>query len=120
VTVLGFGVLFHRTFKVRAGQVIEQHFEVCLKQIGPLLAQPHKPFLLVFQHSIQTAIQAIFLGYGKIRSQQCIHGGAQIPLAMHTKLAAPIQPSIHHQKLQHFFPSNLFSRSRQASVPKLM
>ena len=64
VTVLGFGVLFHRTFKVRAGQVLEQHFEVCLKQIGPLLAQPQKQVLLVFQHSIQTAIPAIFLSHG--------------------------------------------------------
>ncbi|PYV61523.1 MAG: hypothetical protein DMG97_42880, partial [Acidobacteria bacterium] len=66
-----FGVLFHRAFKVRAGQVIEQDFEVCLEQIGPLLAQPQKQFLLMFQHPIQTAIQAIFLGHGKIRSQQC-------------------------------------------------
>ena len=40
VTVLSFGVFFHRAFEVRAGQVVEQHFEVGLKQIGPLLAQP--------------------------------------------------------------------------------
>jgi hypothetical protein len=40
VTVLGLGVLFHRAFKVRAGQIVKQHFEIRLKQIGPLLVQP--------------------------------------------------------------------------------
>ena len=108
MTILGFGVLFQRAFKVRTGQVVEQHFEVRLKQIGPLLAQPQKQFLLVFQHSIQTAIQAVFLGHGEVRSQQCIQGGAQIPLAMHTKLAARIQPSVHPQKLQHLLPCDVF------------
>jgi len=75
MTVPGFGVLLHRAFEVRAAQVIEQHFEFRLKQIGQLLAQPQEQFRLMFQHPIQTAIQAIFLGHGEVRSQQCIHGG---------------------------------------------
>jgi hypothetical protein len=38
VTVLGFGVLFHRAFKVRTGQVVEEYLEFRMKQIGPFLA----------------------------------------------------------------------------------
>jgi hypothetical protein len=45
----------------------------------------------MFQHPIQTAIQAVLLGHGEVRSQQCIHGGAQIPVTIHTKLAARSQ-----------------------------
>ena len=39
---------------------------------------------------------------------------------MHAKLAAWIQQSIHHQELQHFFPSDVFPRSGQTSLPKLI
>jgi hypothetical protein len=41
-------------------------------------------------------------------------------MAMHTKLAAWIQQLIHHQKLQHFFPGDVFPRSGQPSLPKLI
>ena len=57
---LGLGVLFHLSFKVRARQIAKQHFEFGFKEIGPLLAQPLKKFLLVFQEPVQTAIQAVF------------------------------------------------------------
>ena len=58
-----------------------------MKQIGPLLAQPQKQFLLVFQHPVQAAVQAILFGHREIGSEQRIHGGSQVPLAMHAKLA---------------------------------
>ncbi len=91
MTVLGLGVLFHRTFEVRTGQIVEQHFEFRMKQIGPLLAQPQKEFLLVFEHQVEAAIQAILFGHSEIGSEQCIHGGSQVPLAMPAKLATRIQ-----------------------------
>src|ERR1035438_5689191 len=63
-------------------------------------------------------LQAVFLGHGEVRSQQRIHGRAQIPLAMHAKLAAWIQQPVHHQKLQHFFRSTSgFSRPRRSPFP---
>ena len=74
----------------------------------------------MFQHPVETAIQAIFLGHREIGSQQCIHGGGQVPLAMHTKFAAWIQQSVHNQELQYFFPSDVFARSGKASIPKLI
>jgi hypothetical protein len=74
----------------------------------------------MFHYSIQTAIQAVFLGHGEVRSQQRIHGRAQIPLAMHAKLAAWIQQPVHHQKLQHFFPCHFLPRSGQTRIPKLI
>src|ERR1035438_10630918 len=72
----------------------------------------------MFHYSIQTAIQAVFLGHGEVRSQQRIHGRAQIPLAMHAKLAAWIQQPVHHQKLQPFFPLPLPPEIRPDAYPK--
>src|ERR1017187_282206 len=39
---------------------------------------------------------------------------------MHTKLAAWIQQPVHHQQLQHFFPRDVFPRSTNTSLPKLI
>src|ERR1700687_3403838 len=39
---------------------------------------------------------------------------------MHTKLAARIQQSVHHQELQHFFPRDVSPRSTKTSLPKLI
>jgi len=60
---------FHRTFKVRAGQIVKQHFEFRLEQVGPLLPQPREKFLFMFEHAVQAAVQAVFLRYSEIRFQ---------------------------------------------------
>ena len=39
VAALGFGILLHLAFEVRAGQVVEQYFEIGGEQVGPLLLQ---------------------------------------------------------------------------------
>src|SRR5712691_2580949 len=57
VTALGLRVLLHLSFEVRTGQIVEQHFEIRVEQVGPLLFQPDKQLLSVRQHPIQTSIE---------------------------------------------------------------
>ena len=59
VAALGLGVLFHGAFEIGAGQVVEQHLEVGLKQVGPLPSQPYEQILLVLQHTVQATVQPV-------------------------------------------------------------
>src|SRR5207253_4185167 len=62
----------------------------------------------------------VFLGHNKIRSQQGVHGGRQIPLPMHMKLAARMQQPVHYQELQHFLPRDASTPAAETTVPKLL
>ena len=92
----GFGNLFRLTFHVGAGEIVEEQIKACCKEVLPPLPQVLEQLRLVRQYSIQTTIEPVLLGHREVRSQQCIHGRAQIPLAMHPKLAARIQQPVHH------------------------
>ena len=52
VSAFGFRIVFHLTLKVSARQIVEQHFKVGVKQIRPLLSEPHEQILLVFQQTV--------------------------------------------------------------------
>ena len=120
VTALGFRILLHLAFEVRAGQIVEQHFKVRVEQVGPLLFQPDKQLLFVRQHPIQTAIQPVLLGHGEVRLQQLVHGAVHEPLPVQAKLTAGIEQAIHHQQPQHLLPTHRLARFRQALLPKLI
>ena len=120
VAAPGFRILLHLPFEVRAGQIVEQHFEVGTEQIGPLLLQPNEQLLLVLQHPIQTAIQPVLLGHREVRLQQLVHRAVDEPLPMHAKLAARIEQTIDHQQPQHLLPTHRFAPFRQPLLPELI
>ncbi len=97
VAATGFGILFHLTLEISAGQIVEQNFEIGAEQVRPLLLQVNEQFLLMFEHAVQAAIQAVLLRHLKSAGfQQLVHSGIHEPLPMHTELAARIEQPICH------------------------
>ncbi len=56
VAAFGLGIPLHLAFEVGAGQVVEQDFEIGLKQIRPFLSQIREDLLFVLQNPIQATI----------------------------------------------------------------
>src|SRR5205085_1250507 len=53
-------------------------------------------------------------------TQQLVHRGIQIPLAMHAEFAAGIEQTIDHQQPQHLLPTYRFTTFRQTLSPELV
>jgi len=69
VAPFGFRIGVHLAFEVRARQVVQQHLDVGVKQIRPLLSEPDEEILLVCQEPVQAAVQPILLGHREIHAQ---------------------------------------------------
>ncbi len=115
---MGFGILLGFPLHVRAGQVVQQHIELRLEQIFPALLQMHKQILLMFQHSIQTAVQPVFFRHRKILAQQDVHRTLIEPLPVYPKLTARINQPVHHQQFQHLRPGYASPSLRQLLRPE--
>ncbi len=118
--ITGFRIVFHLAFKVGTRQVVQQHLEVGVKQIRPLLPEPDEQILFVRQEPVQASIQPILFGHGEIHAQQLVHRAVDEPLPVDAKLAARRDPPVHHQQPQHFLPRHLFAARRQALLPKVL
>ena len=88
VATFGFWIVFHLAFKVGTRQVVQQHLEVGVKQIRPLLPEPDEQILFVRQEPVQASIQPILFGDGEIHAQQLVHRAVDEPLPVDAKLAA--------------------------------
>jgi hypothetical protein len=78
-------------FRQESSQIFaseESNTNISVKALGPIwprgTVHRAKVILLLLQHAIQAAIQAVFLRHGESGPQQRIHGGVQIPLVMYT------------------------------------
>jgi hypothetical protein len=85
VAALGLGVAFHGAFKIGACQIVEQHPELGLKQVGPLPSQPHEQILLVLQDPIQAAVRPVLFRGRIVDVQQLVHGGRKKHCAARTR-----------------------------------
>ena len=56
IATLGFSALFHLAFKIGAGQIIQQHLEIGMKQLGPFLLQPYEHLLFVLHDPVQAPV----------------------------------------------------------------
>src|SRR5262249_15723805 len=91
VAILGFSNLFALTLDVGAGQVIQQHIQLCLEQVLPALPQMLKQGWLALQNAIQRTIETILFCHRKVSPQPLSHRTLIAPLPVHAKLAAPVQ-----------------------------
>src|ERR1039458_3428402 len=108
-------------FKIRTGQIIEEHLELGIKQIPPPLGQMIKERLLMFQEQIVARVELVTLGQlAKVGSQQIAHGAALKPLPVQTPLAARIDQPVSTEGLQDPVPPRAFATNRQALGPKLI
>ena len=82
------------------------------------LLEMHEQVVLVFQHSIQAAVQPVFFGHLKILPQQNVHCAVIEPLPVRAKFAAWIDQPVHHQQLQHLRPGYAFASLRQLLGPE--
>ncbi len=82
------------TFKIRAGQIIQQQFELHSKQILPASPQMFKKLVPVLEQLVQTPIQIVFLGQTEIFFQQIGHRTVLKPLSMQAPFAARINQPI--------------------------
>ena len=76
--------------KIRAGQIIQQHFELHSEEILPARSQVLEERLPVLQQLVQTPIQIVLLGQAEILPQQIGHGTVLKPLPVQTPLAARV------------------------------
>jgi hypothetical protein len=92
------------TFEIRAGQVVEQDFELGLEQGLPPLLQEAEQIGLVRQQLVEAAIQIVLLHQVEVLAQQIAHRTAFIPLPMQPPLTARIDQSVGDQRLRHIQP----------------
>ena len=88
MAVFGFGRLGHLTFKVGAGQIVEQQIVGGAEEVLPAGLQVQEERGAVRVDAIQTFVEAILGGDGEILAEQLIHGAGQKPAAMQMPLAA--------------------------------
>ena len=67
-------------FKIGAGQIVEQHVELRAEEIAPAPAQRGAEGGLVFEQTIQTAIERVVLGGAFVRAEQIGAGGGGKPV----------------------------------------
>jgi hypothetical protein len=99
-------VLRRRRLEIGAGEVVEQHIELCPEQVLPTLAQVREQRLLVWQQLVQAAVERILLHQRVIRAQKIPHGALLEPLPVQAPLASGINQSIANQRLQDVLPAS--------------
>jgi len=106
--------------RVRAGQIVEQDFELGVEQRLPALLQEAEQFRLVCQQFVEAAIQVVLLYEVEFLAQQIAHRTVFEPLPMQPPLTARIDQSIGDQGLQHVQPACPLARYRQSWRPELI
>ena len=115
VTVAAFGACGKRrmAFKVRARQIVEQHFVAGMEQILPALRQVREQWALLRQQMVVALVELMDLRQLLVRAQQVRHGTRLKPMAIQAPLAARIQQPIGNQNLQHPIPPRALATGRE-------
>jgi hypothetical protein len=74
----------------------------------------------MFQQPVQTSIEPVFFRDSEIHAKQFIHRAIQKPLAMHSKLTARLDPSVHDKKPEHLLPTHGFAAFGQSLLPEIL
>ena len=108
-------------FAVRAGQVVEQHVELCVEQIFPALCEVIEQLPFVLQNQIVAIVELVTLGQlAKVRAQQIAHRAVLEPLPVQAPFTARIDQAVNAEGLEHQVPTRAFAAGRQALGPKFI
>jgi hypothetical protein len=94
----------HVTLEIRAGQVVKQHVELCTEEITPALAQMGEEGVLVFEQSVEAAIERIVLGMAFVHTQEIRQCRGAKPVPVQTPFTAGGEQTVKRQEAQHLFP----------------
>ena len=106
--------------KVRAGQIVEQDFEVRSEQALPALLQEAEQIRLVHQQLVEAPIQSVLVRQREVRAEQIAHRTLFIPLPMQPPLAAGVDQAVGDQRLQHVQPPCPLPRCGQPGRPEII
>ena len=102
------------TLEVGAGQVVEQHLELRAEQVAPAGAQMGEERVLVFEQSIQAAIERVVLGEAFVGTEQVGTGGGGKPVPVQPPFAPGRKQAIEREQAQDFLPVGAFAAAAQA------
>ena len=75
-------ILGHVALEVSAGQVVEEHVELRAEEIAPAPAQMGEERVLVFEQTVEAAIERVVLREAFIHAQEIGQRGGAKPVAM--------------------------------------
>jgi len=107
-------------FEVRAGQIVEQHLEIGLKQILPAITQKREEVLLVRGQLVQATIETIGKHEREILAAQVTHRALIEPLPMQPPFAARRDQLIARQRLQNVQPTRALARGSKRLGAKIV
>jgi hypothetical protein len=104
-------------FKVRAGQIVEEHVELRAEQILPAGAQVLEEFGAMSEQAVHTAIEGVFGDLEPFDAEQITQAAAGQPVAMEPPFNARIKQAIGGEDLEESFPILAFAAGGQARRP---
>ena len=106
------------TFKIRAGQIVEEHLELCVEEIAPARGEMIEERRLVGHEFVMARVEAMNLRERKISAEQIGDGRVLKPMPVQPPLAPRIDEPVKHEGLQDLIPAPALATGSEFVAPK--
>lgn len=106
------------TFKVGAGQIVEEHLELRLEEGAPARGEVIKERRLVHHELVMAFVEAMDLRQRKISAKQVRDGRVIKPMPAQPPLAPRIDEPVKHEGLQDLIPAGALATGGELIAPK--
>ena len=107
------------TFKIRAGQIVEEHLELRVEEIAPSCGEVIKERRLMRHEFVVAFVEAMDFRERKISTEQVREGRVLKPRPVQPPLAPRIDEPVKHEGLQDLIPTRAFATGGEFAAPKL-
>ncbi len=106
-------------FKIRAGQIVEEHFVLRLEEVAPAGGKVIKERRLVGYEFVVAFVEAMNFRERKIRAEQIGDGRVIEPMPVQPPLRTRINEPVEHEGLQDLIPACAFAAGGEFVAPEL-
>lgn len=113
ITPLGLGIAFGLTFKISAGDIVEQKLEPHAEPLAVTLHQMSAQGVLVLAELVQRTIKPGIVNQTRVYSEQIVEGGRVVPMFRHAQLRGLRAKPRHRKQRGHLRPRHRFATGGQ-------
>ena len=106
-------------FKIRAGQIVEQHLELRVEEVAPARGEMSKERRLVRHELVMAFVKAMDFRERKVPTEQVRDGRVLKPMPVQPPLAPRIDEPVEHEGLQDLIPARALAAGRKFITPEL-
>ena len=106
------------TFKIRAGQIVEEHLELRVEEVAPARGEMSKERRLMRHEFVMARVEAMDLRERKISAEQIGDGRVLKPRPVQPPLRTRIDEPVKHEGLQDLIPTRALATGSEFVAPK--